>query len=352
VKRSQVYTMECFFLCLVMFLHFGCLNDDQTFKAKAENNAASVAVNVRITDISLSTLNETLRLLGETQANIDITYSAEVSGRLDYLAVDYGDRVTKGQILARVDYEMLSAQAEQAEAAYDLALKTFNRLEMLLKDELVTQQRVDEAQAALIQSQAQLRQAQTALRHSIVKSTINGIVTRKFVQEGEYIMPGSPLLRVIDYSEIIITAQIPENRIADIHKGLRVSVWIDALRDTFSGTVDVVLPNADPESRTFTIRVRTPNTSEKILVGMAATLNIIVHEHTDVIVVPQDVIVEHSGERFVFIVEENTARKVPVTLGASEGHLVIVTSGLKTGDRLITEGHRDLVDGQPVSVMS
>lgn len=351
MKCSHVFAMECFFLCLTLFLCIGCSNGDKTFHARAEDDIKTAAVNVRTEVVTLSTLNETLRLLGETQANIDITYSAEVSGRLDYLAVDYGDRVNKGQILARVDYEMLSAQAEQAEAAYDLALKTFNRLEMLLNDELVTQQRVDEARAALIQSQAQLRQAQTALRHSVVKSTIDGVVTRKFVQEGEYIMPGSPLLRIIDYSEIIITAQIPENRIAEIQQGLRVSVWINALRDTFSGTVDVVLPNADPESRTFTIRVRTPNTSEKILVGMAATLNIHVREHSDVIAVPQDVIIEHSGERFVFIVDNNTARKVPITLGASEGHLVIVSTGLKTGDQLITEGHRDLVDGQPVTVM-
>ncbi|MBN1879462.1 efflux RND transporter periplasmic adaptor subunit [bacterium] len=349
-KRSSMRNF--FVVTLAVILLSGCSKDDGKVSALDNGSSRSMAVNVKVIELTTSTFRESLRLLGETQANIDLTYSSEVAGRLEFLSVDYGDTVKKGRLLARVDYEMLSAQAEQAQAAYDLTVKTHERIATLLKDELVTQQSMDEAKTNLVQAEAQLRQAETALRRSEIKSTIDGVVAQRYVEEGEYVMPGSPLVRVLDYSEIIVTAQVPENRVPEIRAGLEVSVWIDALKETYTGSVDVILPNADPESRTFSVRIRTPNASGKILVGMAATINIHVRNHDNVIVVPQDVVVEQSGTRFVFVVDsDNTARKIPVSLGPSEKQSVVITSGLTAGNRLIVDGQRDLVDGQPINII-
>ncbi|HPQ40089.1 MAG TPA: biotin/lipoyl-binding protein, partial [bacterium] len=146
----------------------GCANGDESASA-ATGVGDTMAVNVRTQVLSTSSLTESLRLLGETEADRDLTFSAEIAGRLEYLAVDYGDAVRSGQILARIDYEMLKAQAEQASAAYDLAVKTYDRLQTLGAEELVTQQKIDEANAGRIQAKAQLDQAETALRRSEVK---------------------------------------------------------------------------------------------------------------------------------------------------------------------------------------
>lgn len=351
-KSSRSIQEALLVIVVTILMITGCSTEKASNNILQNGGARSMAVNVRVSEVRPSSLRETIRLLGETQANIDVTYSSEVAGRLEYLPVDYGDTVTRDQILARVDYEMLSAQAEQARAAYDLALKTFERLETLMKDDLVTQQKIDEARTSLIQAEAQLRQTEAALHRSVIKSTIDGIVARRFVEEGEYVMPGSPLVRVLDYSEIIVTAQIPENRVADIKSGSEVTVYIDALKETYSGVVDVVLPNADPESRTFSVRIRTPNKDRKILVGMAANLNIFVRQYEDVIVIPQDVVVEETEGKFVFVAEpDNTAKKILVSIGPSEKQSIIIESGLSTGDRLIVEGQRNLVDGQPINIV-
>ena len=165
-------------------------------------------------------------------------------------------------------------------------------------------------------------------------------------------MPGSPIVRVLDYENVIVTAQVPETRVPDINADADVSVYIDALQETFPSSLDVVLPQSDPESRTFTVRVKTPNPDRKILVGMAATLNIKVKEYTDVIVIPQETVIEQIDGRFVFVRDGSSARKVKVRLGASEKQSVIITEGLHTGDELIIDGHRELVDGQPINVVN
>jgi membrane fusion protein, multidrug efflux system len=352
MKNEKSLSMTALVIFTITLTFIGCSENDQVSTIQNNDENRVVPANVRVSAIELTTFTETLRLLGITGADADLTYSAEVAGRLEYLAVDYGDTVRRGQVLARVDYDMLTAQAEQAQAAYDLAQKTFERLEALRKDELVTQQQLDEARTARVQAEAQLRQTRTRLRQSEIQSTIDGVVSGRFARVGEYITPGFPLLRVIDYSEIIITAQVPETRIADIRPGLDVSVFINALNETFPGKVDVVLPNADPESRTFTIRVRTPNESGRILVGMATRLTINIKEHINVIVIPQDVIVELTEGRFVFVADDSVVKRKSVEPGPSERHSVVIMSGLNPGDLLITEGHRDLVDGQPVQVMN
>ncbi len=351
MKQSVVFFVAGIIIVLMFVGVSGC-SESSPASVIHNNENRVIPANVRVSMIELTTFTETLRLLGVTGADADLTYSAEVAGRLEYLAVDYGDTVQRGQVLARVDYEMLTAQAEQALAAHDLAKKTFERLETLRQDELVTQQHLDEARTALVQAEAQLRQARSRLRQSEIRSTINGVVSGRYARVGEYIMPGSPLLRVIDYSEIIITAQAPETRIAHIRPGLDVCVFINALDETFPGKVDVVLPNADPESRTFTIRVRTPNESGRILVGMATRLTINLKEHVDVIVIPQDVVVELPEGQFVFVAEDTIAKRRQVESGPSERHSVVIKSGLNPGDMLITEGHRDLIDGQSVQIMN
>lgn len=339
-------------IAIYMAMSFsGCGNNSKPLPQTEGTTANSIAINVKAEPVTTSTLVESIRLLGTTEAEKDVTFSAEAAGRLEYLAVDLGDKVRRGQLIARIDYEMLKAQADQARAGFDLAEKTYTRLETLREEELVTQQQIDEASAQKTQAYAMLQQAEAALKRSEVKSTVTGIVAGKYVEEGEYLMPGSPIIRVLDYSDIFVTAQVPESRVPEINDSARVSVSIDVLDEQFPAELDVLVPQSDPESRTFTIRVKTPNTSGRILAGMAATLNIETRIHEDIIAIPQETIIEQSEGRYVFVTEGTVARKRLVTLGAAEKHNVIITDGLQVGDRLVMEGQRSLVDGQPINIV-
>ena len=334
-----------------LFYNLACEKVHSDENNKVEKHAEISAINVKTTQVELSKLTETIIISGETFAHTDSKYSAEIPGRVEKLTVDLGARVKKGQLLARIDYEMLDAQAKQAEANSNVAKKVFTRLKVLKDENLAPEQQVDEAEARLIQSEAQLKIAMANLQKSMIRSGINGIVARKFVEQGEFVGPGSPIFQVVNFSTIVIKAQLPENQVSKIIKGAPVSVYISALDQEFQGNVQIVLPAAHHLSKTFQLRVKVKNPEFKILIGMSARVSIVTKIHNEVIVVLQDVVIEEGKQRIVFVNNNGIAQKREVSLGATENDKVIITSGLNKGDSLIITGHRELVDGQKVKVI-
>jgi len=232
-----------------------------------DRHAGLDVCNVKVMTLTEGSLTESVIAHGVTTAQHHIVYSAGMPGRIETMAFEPGDDVRRGAILARVDFRALKAQARQAAGNAELASLTFSRLSKLKEGDLITRQQFDEARSTLIGAQAQVDIAQSNLSGSIVKAEQNGIVTQKYADEGEYATPGMPLYEVVDYRGIIVEAQLAESQVATVRRDAAVDVEIDALNETFRGTVEAVLPMADPVSRTFTARVRVDNPGLKILVA-------------------------------------------------------------------------------------
>jgi membrane fusion protein (multidrug efflux system) len=323
-------------------------------KAKGDESKQEpqeVLINVKTRQVSSQSLAEVVVLMGNTLADKSVTLSAETAGRLECLAVDLGDHVRRGTLLARVDYEMLRAQRDQAKANWELAVKNHKRLAVLRADDLTSIQQLDEVAAQEKSAQTALRIAEIQLKKSTIRSPVSGIVARKLVEEGEYVNPGQALVQVADYSTIVISARVPESRVSDIKRGMPVSVSIDSLGESLEGQVHIVVPASDPTSRTFELRVKVPNPEHKILIGMAATLHITLKVHENVVVVPADVVIQSDGQNVVFVEKDGVAKRRVVQLGADEGSRVMIGKGLAMGEWVITEGHRDLVDDQKIRVL-
>ncbi len=319
----------------------------------ADSGAAIVApVNVKTEAVEFGRLTESLHASGQTIADRDVLLSAETAGRIEHMDAKLGQPVKKGQVLVRIDYAMLKAQRDQAQASFNLTEKTFNRLNQLRSEELVSQQSIDEAESSMIQAKAMLKIAQVNLNRSVVRATTDGVITEKHVEKGEYVGPGTPLFRVVDIRHIVVTADIPESKVGAIKPGAPVSVRLDALGRTIESRVQVVLPAAHPASRTYQMRVQLDNSDGRILVGMAANLSITLKTYEDVVVASQDVVLEEENGRSVFVRDGDVARKRAVSLGAVDGDRVVLVDGVEQGDELIVVGMRDLVDGQPVRLVT
>ncbi len=343
---------------LVLWLGFGCFglacsDGSPVNEAKASESKEEkfVPINVLVQPVALSNLTESITLSGETDADKNVLFSAENPGRLEYLSIDLGDRVKKGQILARVDSASLKAALDQARASHDLAQKTHKRLTALREEQLASDQQLDEAFAAMLQSKATLDIAEINYNKSVIRSSVDGFVARKNVEVGEYLNPGQVIVQVVDFSQVVVKAQLPEMKVSAVKRGDPVKVFIPALNEEVEGKVKVVVPAAHPTSKTYEVRVNIDNPEFRILVGMSVSMKIEVGHYEDVVVTPQDVIVEESQNRVVFVENEGKAVRKTVELGPVEGANVLVRSGLDVGDRLIVAGHRELVDGQPVKVI-
>ena len=193
--------------------------------------------------------------------------------------------------------------------------------------------------------------AEDAVAKSVVRSTVRGIVSAKYVEEAEYVAPGTPLYRVVDLSTVVIEAKLPETQVSMIQKGAVVSVEFGALGEIREGRVDVVLPTADSVSKNFTVRIEVENKDHRILSGMSASVKIAARSYEDSVVVTQDRVVESKEGKSVFVVKNGVAEQRAVKLGGIEGDRVVILEGVSLGETLITMGQRDVSHGDPVTIV-
>ncbi|MBN2805012.1 MAG: efflux RND transporter periplasmic adaptor subunit [Deltaproteobacteria bacterium] len=321
---------------------------------ESENNTASDidTKNVKTQIINKGSLTESALANGVTKADHEIVYSAEVAGKIEYMGFELGDSVKKGARLARIDFQTLKAQAEQANSSYNLAKTTYDRLLSLRNEELISQQQLDESYSQMINAQAQMNITNANLSKSTIKATNYGIVAEKSVEKSEFVAPGTPLYKLVDYRKIILEAQVAESQIASLKIGSSVNVFIGALNQNFTGTLNTILPTADAISKTFTVQVKIDNPDLLILVGMSARLLINAKTYDDVMIIPQNSVVEEQGgTKSIFVIKDGKAEKRIVTLGPTEKDNVVLEDGAEPGETLIVMGQRDLIDGQPVNVI-
>jgi membrane fusion protein (multidrug efflux system) len=319
----------------------------------ADTSKAKEAISVRPTVVRTATvesrdLTEYVVAEGVTTAHKEVTFSAEIAGKIEAMSAEVGKRVRRGQVLARIDTTTLTASRAQAKASFDLAEATYERFASL-GPEIVSRQTLDEAHSALLNAKAALEIADDQLSKSLVRSNISGIANVVYRDKAEYATPGAPIVHVVDYSTIVVEAQLAETEVVRVGKDEPVLVYVDALGESFEGVVDAILPKADPASKTFTLRVNIDNSDLRILVGMAATLKVAARVHRDAVVVPQDMIIEGQGGRRVFVADGDRAVERSVRLGPTDGNEVAVVDGLRPGETLIVLGHRNLSDGQPIT---
>ena len=309
------------------------------------------AINVEVAELEPADIVEVVTANGVAQAVSDIIYSAELAGKITALSLKIGDRVRKGQLLARIDVGTLAAQATQVDAAYGLSKSTLERLSALEAEELVSKQQMDEVRSQLASAQSQRTLLRMQLSKSAVRSGRAGVVANVFAERLEFVGPGQPIIQVVDLRDMIVEAHLAETEIAGVAQGAAAEVELDALGETFAGAVEAIVPAADKDSKTFTVRVAVQNPDQKILVGMSARVRINVGKLEGVIAVPQSAVIEGKDGRSVFVAVDGKARQRAVTLGAVDGERVVIESGVAPGERLVVVGQRDVVDGQPVNVV-
>lgn len=302
---------------------------------------------VKTVTVEPTAVAESIRANGTTAPIRSVTFSSEIPGKIEAIRTDLGSRVQKGQVLALIDHDALSAERDRAAAVFELARTTYERL-TALGPEVVTRQQIDEARSALETARAGFRIAENNVDKGIIRSNINGIVTAKYKERSEFAVPGAPIFEVVDYRTVLVETALPETEVAAIQKGAAAAVRIEALNHTFEGTVKTIVPVADAAGKTFTVRVEVDNPALKILVGMSATVTIDVGTSERVVLLPQDTVIESPEGRSVFVVQDGIAVKRSVQLGNSVRDKVVITDGLRPGEEVVTLGHRRLEAGQVV----
>ena len=292
-------------LLLAGFILFKLFYQRPALKEEALPKGLTQSIAVKATQVKKEDLNLMLSYAGAIKAKEEVRVYSKVTGKLAEYLVREGEHIEKGQTIALVD-----------------------RDETGLKYELAK-----------------------------VESPISGIVGETMLDKGAVVLPtsgivpGTTLAIVVDMDKMTVKLDIPEVDVPYFKNGLKAKVQADAYpNEDFLGEVSKVSEVVDTATRTLPVEITISNDEHRLKSGMFARIKIYAAELKDRLVLPQDALIQELGQNYVFLVEDNTAKKKKVTLGVHDDGNVEITEGVSFGDKIIVFGQQGLKDGTPVEL--
>jgi len=315
------------------------------------------ATPVEVLEINPKDFTRFVEVQGRVEADDFVNVSSEIGGRITSLLVEEGDYVRKGQLLATTDLETVEKQIAEIETQLELANSVYERQKRLWDQNIGSEIQYLEAKTRMEGLEKSLETLESQISKKNIYAPIGGYVDREFLQEGETASPGMPIIQILNTAEIKVTADIQENFLSAIEKGDSVTVRFPALNLSIDETVTQLGRTIDLNNRTFEIQIKTSSRSGQLKPNLLAVIRFKDFQAEDIISVPLDAIHEEvNGNKFVYIVNEEsgrfTAKKSYVELGESNVNEVIIASGVRNGDRLITKGSKGISQGELVRINS
>lgn len=321
---------------------------------------------VKVVEIARTGNSRELEYSGSVKSRTEMNLGFRVAGKLTERLVDIGDRVKPGDVLARMDptdYRLAADSAAASLAAAEKAVETADlankRAHALYKKDAVPKAQVEQAQLTYDQAvstrdaaAASLDQAKNQMSYADLKSDRDGIVTAVSADRGQVVAAGTPVLTVVADDQKEVQIAVPENDIAEFAAGKQVKAkfWSDD-KLVLSGRVREVSGSADPQSRTFSVRVSLPN-DRRVLIGMTATVVAEVTAGADKVTVPLSALAEKDGGKIVWTVDRTAAtvhsRSIKVADFTDDG--VGVSDGLKPGDIVVSAGTQFMTENLKVKL--
>jgi membrane fusion protein, multidrug efflux system len=302
--------------------------------------------------------NHYVELQATVQTKENLMLSAEFGGILQQLLVKEGQKVTKGQTLAKVDDGGLSSQLAQMETQAALAKTTFERQENLWNQKIGSEIQYLQAKTNYNAQLKAVAQMKSQLAKTVIKAPFSGIIDEIASERGSVVGPGTPILRIVSLGNMYLEAEVPEKNIGTIKKGSDVIVDFPVLGETFNSKVTQAGNFINPANRSFMIQIAVPNKSGNIKPNLSSKIQLKDYSNPKAITVPISIISENAdGEQFLYVAQNPDkngnaiAKRVIVKVGLSQGELVEIVDGIKDGDLIIKEGARSVKDGQKVSII-
>jgi|SRR5271170_872576 len=301
-----------------------------------------------------------INVIGTVTAIQSTNITAQIAGNVTAIYFNSGDEVKTGQRIVTVDDTTQQAQLRVDEAAFSLAKINLARDTKLLEYKAVSQAQIDTDNATVQSSQAQVEVDQAALNKLDIKAPFSGHLGIRQVSLGQYLSTGTPIVTLAQWEPIYVNFSVPQVYLPLVNVGQQVSVNLDAYPNrTFVGTVTALESQVDPTSRNILLQGTFANDDESLKPGMFCDATLTVGAAKQVLTVPAIAIDYNTFGDYVYVVEpvntgdkssSLTVKQVVVTTGVQRDGTVIVESGLKAGDTVVTQGQLNLRPGATVVV--
>jgi RND family efflux transporter MFP subunit len=353
------------------------------------------AVSVEVANVVKMYPSQTFTLLnasGYVVAQRKAALASKVTGLIVSITVEEGSRVKKGQIIARLENEDVTAARNQAEANLNVARHnleqakaelqdatlSFNRFKELLTHDYVSRAdydasearykraiaAVDAAEATVKANTAALKAANVAIEYTLIRAPFNAVVLTKDADVGDIVTPigaaaeaKAAVVTIADMESLQVEVDVSESNLGNVRVGQPCEIQLDALPDLrFRGVVHMIVPTADRSKATVMVKIRFIDKDPRILPEMSAkaaflSRSIKPEEQKPRTVINTHALVTRKGKNIVFLIKDNRAFETPVTIGEKLGDMIEVLSGVKTGDKVVLKPVGKLRDGKRIKII-
>lgn len=365
LQNRKVKIVLGLLLAVCVIIGYRIYSNIQADRARAAKMSQSRSIAVVTAHPVRRTIVPQLHFSGSLDPEWQAQVAAKVDGRLEKVYVHEGDRVEKGQVLAILeqmdtDANLLSAKGSFLDAQTSLrkAETDLARYEKLYATGAVSQQVVDDYRFARDNAAAKLEAARGSLQGmeskaagTVVTAPADGIVAKRFYQEGYYAKAGTPLFAIADISMLKTTIHIPEGQVTGVRVGNEADIALPAYPGKkLVGKITRIAPVADLPAHTFAAEVSVDN-SEGLLAGVYANVSLIGEPREQVLTIPMHAIVMRDDQQTVFVADaQGVVQRRVLALGYSDDKVAEVLSGLDEKDTIVVEGHNKLREGSRINL--
>ena len=348
---KRVITVSVIVVALIVLAAIKLKSNKKAVEEKIYIRDSTEAILVSTTSPQSHTFEKSLSFLGVFDALHQNNVASDGSGKLLNLLVEEGDFVRAGQTIAKLDDEMIQLQIQNVQLNIEQLKNDNARFSVLKKENAISNVEAEKVELGLKSAEVQLKQLQKQLRSTSIVAPFSGVVSKKMVDLGSMVMPGTPIVELTDISSLKLSVSVPERDILKFQKGQKVVANADVYGDVdFNGVISNIAVQADA-SHNFKVQSTVKNsTVNRLMAGMYGSVSLSNSKSTTALSVPRKALVGSSKSPKVYVVRNGKAKLTSFNAGTSDGEYIEVVSGLNQGDRIVIKGQVNLQDNSNVKI--
>lgn len=308
-------------------------------------------------NVTTGPFNHYFQVYGSVEADRNVTLYAESAGMIERVNVREGQTVKQGQRLLEIDDEIILNNISEVQTSLELAEELYKKQERLWNQNIGSEVQYLEAKNNYESLNSRLATLESQLRMANLTAPFAGVVDEVFLKAGEYAAPGTPIVRLVNMSQVYVTADVPESYVNRVETGSEVTLYFRSINDTITANIIQVGQFINPDNRTFKIKVGIDGGAGKYKPNMMAGVRIRDYGVDTAVVLPNHLIQQdQNGRSFVYVINrsENDLGKVErriIGTGLSYEGETEVRSGLSGGELIVDRGARSIQDGERIRIV-